>query len=284
MCMGFGCNAVGVTGCRIIESPRERLIAILTNSLVPCNGRFPILIAILAMFFLGGATGLFRSALSALLMTALLVLSICATLLASKLLSRTLLRGQPSSFVLELPPLRRPRIGRVMLRSVVRRSLHILARAVAVAAPAGLVIWLFANVSVGSVSLLSACASFLDPFARCLGLDGIILLAFILGLPANEIVIPIMLMGYMAQGSLSELNDLTTMRQLLLDNGWTWVTAVCTLLFTLMHWPCSTTMLTIKRETGSIRMTLAGFLLPTAFGCAACFAVASLARLFGFLG
>ena len=284
MCMGFGCNAVGVTGCRIIESPRERFIAILTNSLVPCNGRFPILTAILGMFFLGGTFGLLRHALSALLMTAILVLAVAMTLLASRLLSRTILRGQPSSFLLEMPPLRRPRIGRVLLRSIAQRSLLILGRAVAVAAPAGLVIWLFANISVGSASLLSACAAFLDPFAKWLGVDGIILLAFILGLPANEIVIPIMLMGYMAQGSLTELSHLPTIRQLLIDNGWTWVTAVCTLLFTMMHWPCSTTILTIHRETKSVRMTLAGILLPTAFGCVACLAVAGVARLFGWVG
>lgn len=284
MCMGLGCNAVGVTGCRIIESPRERLIAILSNSFVPCNGRFPILISILGMFFLGSVSGMFRYAATAVMMTAVLVLAVCATLVASKLLSRTFLKGAPSAFVLEIPPLRRLKVGRVLLRSVLRRSLSVLGRAVAVAAPAGLVIWVFANVSVGSVSLLTACAGFLDPFASLLGLDGFILLAFLLGLPANEIVIPIMLMGYLAQGSLSDLNDLTTMRQLLVDNGWTWVTAVCTLLFTLMHWPCSTTVLTIYRETKSIKMTLIGMLLPTAFGCAACFFVASVARLFGLSG
>ena len=277
--MGFGCNAAGVVGCRIIDSPRERLIAALTNNFVPCNGRFPTLIAILTMFFLpvGEGSGL----RAALLLTGVIFLGVLFTFWSSKLLSVTLLKGVPSSFALELPPYRMPRVGQVLFRSMVDRTLFVLGRAVVVAAPAGLVIWLFANVEVGGVSILAHCTGFLDPFARIFGLDGVILMAFLLGLPANEIVVPIMLMAYLAGGTLVEMNDLTALRTLLEANGWTWVTAVCTLLFTLLHWPCSTTCLTIRRETGSWKWTAVAVLLPTATGLAACLLVATGARLLG---
>ena len=279
MCMGLGCNAVGVMGCRIIQSPRERFVAILTNSFIPCNGRFPTLIAILSMFFLCGMTGVLRSAGAALLMTLLLVLAVAMTLAASSLLSHTLLRGRASTFTLELPPFRKPQIGKVIADSVLRRSLLVLGRAVAVAAPAGFVIWLFANVSVGGATLLDHTASFLDPFARFMGLDGIILLAFILGSPANEIVLPIIIMGYLAQGSMTDLSDLGALKQLLTDNGWTWLTAVCTMLFSLMHWPCTTTLITMLRELKSKRWAAVGVLIPTLFGCEMCILTASVARL-----
>lgn len=279
MCMGFGCNACGVTGCRIIDSPRERLIAALTNNFVPCNGRFPTLIAIISMFFVVGGKG---SGLgSALLLMGVILLGVGCTFGASKLLSATVLKGVPSSFALELPPYRAPRVGQVIVRSVLDRTLFVLGRAVAVAAPAGLVIWLFANVTVGGQSVLAWCTGFLDPFARLFGLDGVILMAFILGWPANEIVVPIMLMAYLSGGTLVEMNDLAALRALLEANGWTGATAVCTLLFTLLHWPCSTTCLTIRKETGSWKWTAVAVLLPTAAGLGACFIVATLARLLG---
>jgi len=278
--MGFGCNAVGVIGCRIIDSPRERLIAIITNNFVPCNGRFPTLTAIISMFFIGGVAGFGRSALSALLLTSFIALSVLTTLAVSRLLSGTILRGMPSSFTLELPPYRKPQIGKVIVRSVLDRTLFVLGRAAAVAAPAGLVIWLAANITVGDATLLVHMSSFLDPFGRLLGMDGVILLAFILGLPANEIVIPVIIMAYMAQGSITEVHDMAVLRQLLVDNGWTWVTAVSVMLFSLMHWPCSTTCLTIKKETGSLKWTLVSFIVPTVTGLLACFAFASVARLF----
>lgn len=281
MCMGFGCNAVGVTGCRIIDSPRERLLAILTNNFVPCNGRFPTLIALLTMFFLGAQGGLLGSLWSALGLTALIVLGVAATFLSTKLLSKTVLKGVPSSFALELPPFRKPQIGKVVVRSIFDRTLFVLGRAVAVAAPAGLVIWLLANITVGDMTLLAHSAAFLDPFARALGMDGVILMAFILGFPANEIVIPIIIMAYMAQGSILELDSLTQLKELFLANGWTWVTAACTMLFSLMHWPCSTTLWTIKKETGSWKWTALAAALPTAAGMAGCFVLASVARLFG---
>jgi ferrous iron transport protein B len=270
MCMGFGCNAAGVIGCRIIDSKRERLLAILTNSLVPCNGRFPALIAILSMFVIGTSSNLLSSLEVALLLTLLILLSIFATLTATHLLSVTALRGIPSSFTLELPPFRRPQFSQVIIRSVFDRTLFVLGRAAAVAAPAGLIIWIMANVTVGELSLLSHGAAFLDPFASLLGMDGIILIAFILGFPANEIVIPIILMGYLSTGSLTELSGLSQMREVLVANGWTSATAVSVLLFFLFHWPCSTTLATVKKETGSWRWTLLAAILPTAIGMLAC--------------
>jgi ferrous iron transport protein B len=281
MCMGFGCNAAGVIGCRIIDSPRERFIAIITNSFVPCNGRFPTLIAIITMFFTGAVIGVFESVISALALIGVIVLSVAMTLLISKVLSKTVLKGLPSSFHLELPPYRKPLIGKVLLRSVLDRTLFVLGRAVVIAAPAGLVIWILANVQIEGISLLSHCAGFLDPFARLLGLDGTILMAFILGFPANEIVIPIIIMSYMAKGSLTEIGNLTELRSLLTDNGWTWLTAVCVMLFSLMHWPCGTTCLTIKKETKSWKWTIVSIAIPTITGLLLCFIVTSLVHILG---
>lgn len=280
MCMGFGCNAAGIVGCRIIDSPRERLIAMITNNFVPCNGRFPTLIAIISMFFVGVSGGAFDSMLSALLLTLFIVLGVCMTFVVSKGLSMTVLKGIPSSFTLELPPYRRPQIGKVIVRSIFDRTLFVLGRAIAVAAPAGLLIWVMANVQVGGITLLAHCSGFLDPFARLLGMDGVILMAFILGLPANEIVIPIIIMAYMAQGSLLEFDSLAQLRDLLVNNGWTWITAVSTMLFSLMHWPCTTTLLTIRKESGSFKWTVISFLVPTVSGIVLCFAFASVARMF----
>ncbi|RGB68697.1 ferrous iron transport protein B [Provencibacterium massiliense] len=270
MCMGFGCNAAGVIGCRIISSPRERLIAILTNNFVPCNGRFPTLIAIITMFFCGTLVAPLDSVLSALLLTGVILFGVAMTLLVSKLLSKTVLKGLPSSFTLELPPYRKPQVLKVVVRSIFDRTLFVLGRAVAVAIPAGALIWLMANVMVGDVSVLSLCAGFLDPFAQLLGMDGVILLAFILGLPANEIVVPIIIMSYMATGHMIEMENLSALRALLVDHGWTWVTACCVMLFSLVHFPCATTMLTIKKETGSLKWTALGFLIPTVLGMMIC--------------
>ncbi|NNJ31539.1 ferrous iron transporter B [Lacrimispora defluvii] len=280
MCMGFGCNAAGIVGCRIIDSPRERLIAMITNNFVPCNGRFPTMIAIITMFFIGGATGSFSTVLSAGILSGIILLGIFMTLVISKILSVTILKGIPSSFTLELPPYRRPQIGKVIVRSIFDRTLFVLGRAAVVAAPAGLIIWLMANITVGDMTLLTRCSGFLDPFARVIGLDGVILLAFILGFPANEIVVPIMIMAYLSEGSIREINDLSILRDLLIAHGWTWVTAVSTLLFSLMHWPCSTTCLTIRKETGSIKWTLLSWLVPTVTGVIVCFLFTTAARAF----
>ncbi|MGI6013255.1 MAG: ferrous iron transport protein B [Oscillospiraceae bacterium] len=268
MCMGFGCNAAGVVGCRIIDSPRERMIAILTNSFVPCNGRFPTMIALITIFLVGTSRG--SSLLSALILTGIVLIGIFMTFLMSWILSKTLLRGMPSSFVLELPPFRKPQIGKVIVRSILDRTLFVLSRAVAIALPAGLVIWLLANLNLGGVNLLQICSAFLDPAARWIGLDGVILLAFLLGLPANEIVIPIILMCYCHTSSLTDYGSLMELQQLLTANGWTAVTALCVVLFSLMHWPCSTTLLTIRKETGKTRWMLLAALLPTLCGVVVC--------------
>ncbi len=272
MCMGFGCNAAGVIGCRIIDSPRERLLAVLTNSLVPCNGRFPTLIAIISIFFIKNA-GAFSSVLSALMLTGVILLGIIATFFSTKFLSKTLLKGYSSSFILELPPYRRPQVWRVIVRSVFDRTLFVLGRSIAVAAPAGLILWLCANIHIGDLSILSHCCNFLDPFAKLLGMDGVLLTAFILGFPANETVLPIAAMGYLAQGTLNSLGSLNDMQTLFTANGWTPVTALCTLIFMLFHWPCSTTLLTVKKETGKLRWALIAAAIPTVIGMVLCFII-----------
>ena len=273
LCMSLGCSACGVTGCRIIDSPRERLVAVITSSLVPCNGKFPILIALITLFFVGGKEGLWASLQGAALLLGALLLTVAVTLLCSRLLSETMLNGTPSSFVLELPPYRKPWVGRVLVRSFLDRTLLVLGRAAAVAAPAGVVIWLLANVTVGGDTILTHFIAFFDPFARCLGMDGVIFCAFLLGWPANEIVLPAMLMGYLASGTLVEVGDLSRVEALLAGEGWTMTTAVCTLLFALFHWPCSTTCLTVYRETKSLKWTALAVVLPTAVGMLLCFGV-----------
>jgi len=272
MCMGFGCNAAGVTGCRIINSPRERLLAILTNNFVPCNGRFPTLIALIAVFFAGAGFSL----APAVMLTGVMLLGVLMTMLTSKLLSATILRGVPSSFTLELPPYRKPRVLQIILRSIMDRTLFVLGRAVTVAAPAGLVIWILGNTAFGGASLLSIMSDALDPVGRFFGMDGVILLAFILGLPANEIVIPIILMCYMSESTLMDYASLEELGSILVQNGWTTTTALCVILFSLMHWPCSTTLITIKKETGSLAYTGLAALLPTVFGLFFCFLAARL--------
>lgn len=244
------------------------------------GGAFPTIIAIISMFFAGMAVTAGGSVLSALFLTGVIVLGVAMTFLMSRFLSTTVLKGVPSAFTLELPPYRCPQIGKVLVRSIFDRTLFVLGRAVAVAAPAGLIIWLFANISVGDGSLLSLCAQFLDPFARFIGLDGVILLAFILGFPANEIVVPILIMAYMAEGKIMELSSLSALKTLFVDNGWTAVTAVCVILFSLFHWPCSTTCLTVYKETKSLKWTLLSVLLPTATGIVVCGVVANLSKLF----
>lgn len=270
MCMGFGCNAAGVVGCRIINSPRERLISILTNSFVPCNGRFPILISVATIFIAGTMHGFGASIVSTIAVIFVVLLGIALTLLISKILSKTILKGFPSSFVLELPPYRKPQFGKILVRSIFDRTLFILGRAVAVAAPAGLVIWLFATISLNGQSILNLIANFLQPFASLMGLDGYILTAFILGIPANEIVFPIILMCYLGKNSLIELEDTFALGQILIQNGWTILTAINVMIFTCLHFPCATTLLTIKKETNSWKWTALSFILPTVCGIIIC--------------
>ena len=270
MCMGFGCNAAGVVGCRIIDSPRERLLAIVTNSLVPCNGRFPTLISLITMFVLGGG-GTGSSFVGAILLTFIVAFGIVMTLLATKLLSVTLLKGNPSSFALELPPYRKPQIGKVIIRSIFDRTLFVLARSLTFAAPAGFLIWLLANSKIGGTSSLLYISEFLQPIGELIGLDGAILLAFILGLPANEIVIPIITMIYLSNGCLNDISDVSTLRGVLISNGWTVQTAISMMIFTVFHWPCATTLSTIKKETGSFYYVILSIILPTVIGFSLCF-------------
>lgn len=279
MCMGLGCNAAGVISCRIIESPRERLIAILTNNFVPCNGRFPTLIT-LGILFLGGSTATsYHTIAATAAVVCLILLGIGITFLISWLLSKTVLKGMPSFFTLELPPYRQPQISRIIVRSIFDRTLFVLKRAVIVAAPAGAVTWVLANIYLGDHNLIAHLANWLNPLGHLLGMDGIILMAFLLGLPANEIVLPIMIMSYLSAGAMLELDSLPALRELLVNNGWTWLTALSTMLFSLLHYPCGTTILTIYKETKSIKWTVVSVLLPLAIAIIVTLLVAQTALL-----
>ncbi|MGI6647657.1 MAG: nucleoside recognition domain-containing protein [Bacillota bacterium] len=283
MCMGFGCNAAGVTSCRIIDSPRERLIAVLTNNFVPCNGRFPTLLAMATIFVAGGLAYSAQMIVAAAVITGLVLVGIGITFLTSWGLSRTILQGEASALILELPPYRRPQIGAVIYRSIIDRTIFVLMRAVVVAAPAGALIWILGNVQIGQLSIIAHLAHWLNPFGQLIGLDGFILLAFILGFPANEIVLPILLMSYLAVGQMTEFQSLEELRRLLVNNGWTWLTAVNMMLFSLLHWPCTTTLLTVFKETKSLKWTFMAFLLPTAIAITVCFSVAQLVRFLGLI-
>ena len=265
MCMGLGCNASAVVGCRIIDSKRERLLAMLTNSIIPCNGRFPIIIAIISMFFTS------EGIVSALILTFFIIFSIFCTFFATFLLSNALLIGEPFSFVLELPPFRKPEFKKIIIRSMIDRTIFVLARAVTVAAPAGIIIWILSNIYLGELNLITAISEILNPVGQIFGLDGVILTAFILGIPANEIVLPIAMMIYMSQGTLVEISDLMFFRDLLVSNGWTIITACNMIIFTLMHWPCATTILSIRKETNSWKWALASVLVPMCMGLILCF-------------
>ncbi len=279
MAMGLGCNACGVTGCRIIDSPRERLIAIITNNFIPCNGRFPTIIAIIAMFFItvGGVAG---GMISAAILLAVILVGVLITLLTSFLLSKTLLKGHAASYTLELPPYRAPQVGKVLIRSLLDRTVFVLARACTAAIPCGMLIWILANIHINGVSILSMTADFLEPVGNLMGLDGVIIMAFILGFPANEIVIPIILMTYLSQNSLIEISDRAALSELLTAHGWTLKTAVCMVIFTLFHFPCATTCMTVRKETGSLKWTAVSFLLPTLIGVILCTITNCLFRIF----
>ncbi len=280
MAMGFGCNAAGVIACRIIDSPREKLIAILTNTFAPCNGRFPLLLTMAALLAGGLASSNYNSFLATSIVVAMVLVGIAITLIVSFFLSRTFLKGESSSFTLELPPYRRPQIGRILIRSFLDRTLFVLSRAVIVAAPAGAVTYLLANIYIGDASLISHIAAFLDPFGRLIGLDGFIVMAFIVALPANEIVIPILIMSYLSLGTMHEMASLQTMREIFSANGWNIITVLNTMLFSLLHFPCGTTLLTIKKEAGT-KWAIFGTIMPTIVAILVCFIVARLASLLG---
>lgn len=270
MCMGFGCNAAGIIGCRIINSSREKLIAMLTNCFVPCNGRFPILITISSIFIGSLVLSEYSSIVSTIAVLGIILLGIMMTLLISKLLSKTILKGEPTSFVLELPPYRKPQILKVITRSIFDKTIFVLGRAVAIAAPAGIVIWLMANININNINVLTYVANFLEPLAQLMGLDGYILTAFILGIPANEIVLPIILMSYLSNGELVSIESIANLGEILKENGWTIITAINVMIFSLLHFPCSTTLITIKKEAGSVKWMLLAFLIPTICGIIVC--------------
>ena len=281
MCMGYGCNACGVIGCRIIQSKKEKLIAILTNVFSPCNGRFPTLIAIISIFLVSASSNKFASStLSALTLLGLIIFSVLITLLISKILSKTILKGEPSSFTLELPSYRKPKILDTIIRSILDRTIFVLGRAIYISIPAGILIWLTANITSNNVSILSYLSNFLEPLGSLIGLDGPILIAFLLGLPANEIVIPILLMAYTQMTSLTDYSSLTELKTLLSNNNWTIITAISFMIFTICHFPCGTTIMTIKKETNNIKWTLLSILIPTITGLILCFIVSNILKIF----
>ena len=270
MCMGFGCNAAGVIGCRIINSAREKIIAMVTNAFVPCNGRFPMLITISSIFIASYFANQYSSIISTIVVLLVVLIGIILTLIISNLLSKTILKGEKTSFILELPPYRKPQIIKTIIQSIINKIIFVLGRAVLIAAPAGIVIWLLANLSINDVTLLNYIANFLNPFAQIIGLDGYILTAFILGLPANEIVLPIILMSYLSNNQLIRIDDITSIGEILIQNGWTILTAINTMIICLLHFPCSTTLLTIKKESGKWRWAVLAFVLPTVCGIVIC--------------
>ena len=270
ICMGFGCNAAGVVGCRIMRSTRERLIAIVTNCFVPCNGRFPFLITVATIFFAGTVGGFCDSFISTCVVVCVILLGIFLSIMVSNILSKTLLKGESKGFFLELPPYRKPRIGSIVVRSIFDRTLFVLGRAVSVAVPAGIVIWILSNVNIEGSSMLSYIAYFFDPLAKLMGLDGYILTAFVLGIPANEIVLPIILMMYLNSGVLIDIDDTNQIGKILIENGWTIITAINVMLFTLLHFPCMTTLMTIFKETQSRKWTVLSFAIPTVLGIVLC--------------
>jgi ferrous iron transport protein B len=263
MAMGFGCNAAAVISTRIIESPRERMLAILTNNFVPCNGRWGTLIVLASLFMAANFTGGLKSLVTTTVIVGIVLFGIIVTFFVSWVLSKTALKGVPTHYTLELPPYRKPKIFDTVIRSSLTKSWSVLVRAVKVAAPAAILTWVFANIYIGDTSILMYAVEFLDPFGKMLGLDGYIMMAFILGLPANEIVLPILLMGYLSTGSLTEVDNLVDLKQIFLDHGWTWLTALNMMLFSLLHYPCGTTLLNIYKETKSKKWTFMAFLIPT---------------------
>ncbi|OKP94668.1 nucleoside recognition domain-containing protein [Paenibacillus sp. P32E] len=284
MSMGFGCNAAAILSTRIIESPRERMLAILTNNFVPCNGRWPTLIMLSSLFMVGGAAaGALHTLSTALVLMGIVLVGIIVTLSVSWVMSKTALRGVPTHYTLELPPYRRPQIWKTILISSKEKSLNVLARAIVVAAPAGIVTWILGNLMVGGDSVLNHMAAFFDPFANLLGLDGFIIMAFILGLPANEIVLPILLMGYMSSGAMVDIDGLSGIKDIFLSHGWTWLTALNMMLFSLLHYPCGTTLINIYKETRSMKWAVLSAVIPLGIAIAVTFAVAQAARLFGWV-
>lgn len=272
MGMGFGCNAAGVVSTRIIDSPRERLIAILTNNFVPCNGRWPLIIMLATVFVAASFPASISSFVAAGTVVMVTLFGILITLLVSKFLSNTLLKGEPSAFKLELPPYRKPQILRILYTSFIDRTIFVLGRAVVMSAPAGGLIWILGNITVNGKTLMSYGVNFLDPIGKAIGLDGVILLAYIIAIPANEIIIPTIIMIYSSSSKMIEL-ELEQLKELFIQNEWTVLTAICLMLFSLLHYPCSTTTWSIYKETRSIKWTIISNLLPLSIAFLVCFIV-----------
>lgn len=283
MAMGFGCNAAAIMSTRIIESPRERMLAILTNNFVPCNGRWPTLILLASLFMAAGYAGGMASLVTAGMVMTMVLIGIVVTISVSWILSKTALKGVPTHYTLELPPYRRPKIWSTVLRSSKDKSWYVLKRAVIVAAPASIITWIIANINIGDTSILMHFVQFLDPFGQALGMDGFILAAFIIGLPANEIVVPILIMAYLSQGAMLELDDLTELKAVFVSHGWTWLTALNMMLFSLLHFPCGTTLVNIYKETKSKKWTFLSFAIPTAIAIGVTFLVATIVRALGWV-
>lgn len=283
MAMGFGCNAAAVMSSRIIESPRERMLAILTNNFVPCNGRWGTLIVLSSLFMAAGFTGGMKSLVTTSVIVGIVLFGIIITFLVSWVLSKTALKGVPTHYTLELPPYRKPKFFDTVIRSSLNKSASVLNRAIKVAAPAGVLTWILANITIGDVSILLHIVNFLDPLGKLIGLDGYILMAFIIGLPANEIVLPILLMGYLSTGALIDVDGIEGLKQIFLDNGWTWLTALNMMLFSLLHYPCGTTLVNIYKETKSIKWTFWSFIIPTGIAFLITFLVAQTVRIMGWV-
>lgn len=279
MCMGLGCNAVGVTGCRIISSKSVRLASMITNCFIPCNGRFSMLITLSAIFIGGSLTKSYQSFISALFVLLLIFIGVTTTLIVTRILT-LFLKEEKKHFTLELPPYRRPELIKTLIRSLLDRTFKILTRAIRVSAPVGAIIWLMANIEINNTSILNLCADFFDPFGRIMGLDGTILLAFILALPANEIVLPIIIMTYISSGQLMDNLSITYLTELLTANGWSTITAINTMLFSLLHFPCATTLWTIKKESGSLLWTVLAFVIPAATAILVCITTNLIANFF----
>jgi len=263
MSMGLGCNAAGVVSTRIIDSPRERLIAILTNNFMPCNGRWPTLIMLATLFVAAAFPPAFAAAAAAGSLLVIVGIGVVMTLIVSAALSSTVLRGEASSFTLELPPYRKPNVLQVLYTSLIDRTLLVLWRAAVMAAPSGGVIWLMSNIHVAGHSLTAWVSGWLDPVGRAIGLDGVILLAYIIAIPANEIIVPTIIMAYTGASMMSNMESLVQLKQLFVDQqGWTMLTAISLMLFSLLHNPCSTTILTVYQETKSKKWALVSALLP----------------------
>ncbi len=284
MTMGFGCNAAGVIATRVIDSPRERLIAILTNNFVPCNGRFPTLIMLATVFVAASFPPAFASFAAAGSVVGIVLIGILFTLVVSWVLSRSILKGEASAFTLELPPYRRPNFGRILYTSMIDRTIFVLWRAIQTAAPAGAVIWILGNIYIQGVSLAQHIANFLDPLGVLIGLDGVILLAYIIAIPANEIVVPTMMMVYMGTSMMTDVPTVDSLYNLLVGvHGWTLLTAVNLMLFSLLHNPCATTIMTIRKETGSRKWATFGALMPLSLAFLVTFLTASFARMMGWV-